>query len=150
MLWPLLMVLFACYEICQLTTQTENVGVIPPTRSNVMILPGLFNRTLEPFLSSHAPLNKISFVNIDMDLYSGAYYVLNTILPHLSIGAVIHFHDFFNSIHYCRPSDEMQALYDVMFGRHNTLEQSERNIIQLQMMPFETGGFRQPIVFRVL
>ncbi len=86
----------------------------------------------------------MSFVNMDMDLYSGAVFVLKTLVPHLSRGAVLHFHDFFSSVAYCDPSDEMRALHDVMFGDHR-----DRNFkFQLQLMPYETRKFRQPIVFR--
>lgn len=86
---------------------------------------------------------------MDMDLYSGAYFVLQRIFPHLSTGAIIHFHDFFNSRTECN-SDEMKALYDVMFNLPGLFGQSKETAFQLQMMPFETAGFREPLVFRVM
>ena len=115
------------------------------------IIPGLFNQTLDSFLLQHVVAQggkQISFVNIDMDLYSGAFYVLERILPHLSSGAVIHFHDFFNAFNSCH-SDEMRALFDVMFN-NSPFGKDRPSSIQLQMMPFETGGFREPLVFRVI
>lgn len=123
------------------------------------IVKGLFEQTLEPFLLQHAlsldqdshsrSSKKISFVNMDMDLYSGAHYVLQRILPHLSARGVVHFHDFFNEVSRCR-SDEMRALYDVLFNHSSSFGSTRENSIQLQMMPFETFGFRQPLVFRVV
>jgi hypothetical protein len=129
---------------------TLNTGLIPSTRSTVKIVNGLFNETLEPFLRRNIVngMKKISFVNMDMDLYSGAYYVLERIIPHLSSGAVIHFHDFFNSMTNCH-SDEMRALYVIMFN-HSEFGMTKDTSFQLQFMPYETVGFREPLVFRFL
>lgn len=112
-------------------------------------MPGLFNQTLVPFLQRHASAtSKIGFVNMDMDLYSGARYVLESIIPHLSRGAVIHFHDFYNAMNSCN-SDEMRALYDVLFAQ-SQFGWTQETSLQLQYMPFETTGFREPITFRVV
>lgn len=83
-----------------------------------------------------------------MDLYSGAKYVLEHIIPHLSRGAVLHFHDFHNSLNSC-DSDEMRALHDVLF-QHPQFGWTEETSLQLQFMPFETLGFREPITFRLM
>ena len=149
------------------------------TRRTVQLVPGLFNVTLEPFLQEHvheavipehAALDRreeawnghagtgkkqkiqkklISFVNMDMDLYTGAVYVLQHILPHMSSGAILHFHDFFNAATACY-SGEMRALYDVLFSNHSVFGHTKESAMHLQMMPFETLGFREPLVFRVL
>ena len=105
------------------------------------IIPGLFNQTLEPFLLKYASEKKISFVNIDMDLYSGAVYVLDNIIPFLSPGAILHFHDFYNHYNPCR-SDEMEALYKVMFAKTNF------SSLTLQMLPFHTVASQDSVVFR--
>lgn len=91
-------------------------GQLPKVAPSVQLIPGLFNETLEPFLLTHV-LDKIAFVNIDMDLYSGAVYVLEKLLPHLQLGSIIHFHELVWTTRggpRCRGADELRALWDVM------------------------------------
>ena len=84
-------------------------GILPPTVSNVQLIQGLFNETLEKFLiekkaefSSTRGHNRkrtskkrsnqlleqpkqlsVSFVNIDNDLYEGTLFILNKLKPFL-------------------------------------------------------------------
>lgn len=118
-------------------------GKIPTTEANVKLIVGLFNQTLEPFLREH-PNEKIGFVNIDMDLYKGAYYVLNKLIPRFQPGTIVHFHEFFshNSKHNTLGGEEeMRALYYVL--KRSTIP------VTLQLMPFQ-ARWREPLVFRVL
>lgn len=94
---------------------SEN-GVVPPVSRRVELIPGLFNETLEPFLAAH-PKDSVSFANIDMDLYSGALYVLRHLLPRLRIGSILHFHELVWTRRgglYCRGADELRALWEVV------------------------------------
>ena len=122
-------------------------GVAPPTEKNVILIPGLFNKTLVPFLNRHTG-EKAGFINIDMDLYDGAIFVLRNLKPFMQKGTIIHFHDLTSMDVRVRflgnPSDidqETLALF-------HFLKESED--ITLQLMPFYSFGYRQAVVFRVL
>jgi hypothetical protein len=123
---------------------------IPAVKDNVRLEVGLFNETLEPFLSTRRD-RKVSFVNIDMDLYSGAVYVLQQLMPHFKRGSVIHFHEFARLAKgkvfgggynwNCVVMDEMRALYDIM----------QRNPdLDVQFMPYQAKQVFGMTVFRVL
>jgi len=125
------------------------VQPIPKVKDNVRLEVGLFNETLEPFLSTRGD-HKVSFVNIDMDLYSGAVYVLQQLIPHFKVGSVIHFHElvrlakgkvFGGGYQWnCVKMDELRALYDIM----------QRNpSLDLQFMPYQAKVFGMT-VFKVL
>ncbi len=48
-------------------------------QSNIKIIPGLFEETLDKFLENHK--KKFSLIHIDCDLYSSTVYVLNKMYP---------------------------------------------------------------------
>lgn len=86
-------------------------GVIPLLEDGIGIEKGLFNETLDAFLTIHKE-EEVSFVNIDMDLYSGAVYVLTRLVPHFSDGCIVHFHELTNDA--MKGLDELRALYDIV------------------------------------
>ena len=101
------------------------IGSPPIVQPNARLIPGLFNNTLVPFLkeknrlamasSSHSL--QVAWLNVDNDLYDGAVYILQHILPLMRKGGIIHFHDFMHineSTYQCVGMDEMKALYDVL------------------------------------
>ena len=55
---------------------------------------GLFQETLEPFLSSNS--DPIGFIHLDADLYSSTKYVLDQCGPRLAPGAILLFDEYFN------------------------------------------------------
>jgi len=68
----------------------------PPTvRSNVRLVPGLFESTLPAFLEEHRD-ESAALVHIDCDLYSSTRTVLDTLAPRLRPGSIIVFDEFFN------------------------------------------------------
>lgn len=118
-------------------------GIMPPTEQNIKLVPGLFNETLPGFLSLRTN-EKIGFVNMDMDLYEGARYVLRALMPHFKSGSIIHFHDFLDQCdrkNFLRKNDEIRALYDTM---------NEFPGLHLQLMPFNARHFKNAAVFKVL
>jgi hypothetical protein len=125
---------------------TQN-GTVPLLHPNAVVIKGLFNETLQPFLDEHKG-EKLSFVNMDMDQYSGALYVLTRLLPaYTRPGSVLHFHDFLDineATLEMRGGEEMLALYDTMKS-----SAAKGVPIRLQLMPFR-ANFRFPVVFRVL
>ena len=68
---------------------------LPIVRSNVKLVVGLLQESLEPFLNEH--IEKVAFMHIDADLYSSTKYVLFKIAEHnrLQKGTVIQFDEFF-------------------------------------------------------
>jgi hypothetical protein len=117
-------------------------GISPPLDPNVQLHVGWFNETLEPFFQAH-PGHHIAYVNLDMDLYSGALYVLKQIMPRFRAGTVLHFHElvkYNDASKTLRGDQEMRALYDA-------LKQSPTPVV-LQLMPFY-ADFREPVVLRV-
>lgn len=122
-------------------TFTRN-GSIPMIEKNVELIVGLFNQTLEPFLNAH-PNENVGFVNIDMDLYKGAHFVLSKLMPRFEPGSIIHFHEFFsyNPVSKTLGGEaEMRALYYAM--KQSTTPRT------FQLLPFQSR-YREPVVFVV-
>jgi hypothetical protein len=123
---------------CIMTGKFSLNGKPPPVHKNVQLIKGLFNETLVPFLESN-PNKKIGFINIDMDLYSGCYYVLQQLLPRFQKGSILHFHELFH-----RPSksggEEMRALHAIM-----------RNVAKYDFILelISVSSFSEQAVFRV-
>jgi hypothetical protein len=90
-------------------------GVLPPVAPQVQLVPGLFNETLEPFLGTHP--GTVAFANFDMDLYGGAVYVLQQLVPRLRVGSILHFHELLwtkRGGRSCRGAEELRALWQVL------------------------------------
>lgn len=68
---------------------------IPTVPSNIVLIEGLFQDTLEPFLEDHD--EPVSFLHLDADLYSSTYYVLSTLAEagRLQKGTIIQFDQIF-------------------------------------------------------
>ena len=62
---------------------------------NIEIIKGWFNKSLPKFIKKQN-INKISFLNIDSDLYSSANTILTLITPYFKGECVIHFDEFCN------------------------------------------------------
>lgn len=69
---------------------------IPKVNSNVELVVGWVEDTLETFLQKHNP--KIKFVHMDMDTYDPTKFTLKKIKPFLVKGCIIIFDDFYNYI----------------------------------------------------
>jgi hypothetical protein len=67
---------------------------LPTVPSNVSLIKGWFSDTLQDFLDGHP--GKVSYLNIDCDLYSSASYVLTALRDRIGPGCVIQFDEFFN------------------------------------------------------
>jgi len=74
-------------------------GMQPPVRLNALLHKGLFHETLPQFLSASPPEERVSWVNLDMDLYQGALDVLRALTPRMRgggsmrNGTLLHFHE---------------------------------------------------------
>lgn len=70
-------------------------GNLPPVRRNVTLVKGFFQDSLGSFVEGHKD-EKIAFMHIDCDLYSATKYLLETMKPLLTKGAVIVFDEYYN------------------------------------------------------
>jgi hypothetical protein len=89
-------------------------GKMPKVLPNVKLINGLFNATLNKFLMRHR--GTVDFLNVDNDLYEGALYILGRVLPRMTRGSIIHFHELlrWTLTGECGKNDELMALYNVM------------------------------------
>lgn len=69
----------------------DDLPSVPP---NVSLVKGWFSDTLGIFLDGHP--GKVSYVNIDCDLYSSASFVLTALSDRIGPGTVMQFDEFFN------------------------------------------------------
>ena len=70
-------------------------GVLPKVNSNVELIVGLFQDTLEEFLDEHP--EPIAYLHIDADLYSSTKYVFDNIEDRIVPGTVISFDEVYNN-----------------------------------------------------
>lgn len=68
---------------------------LPPVRSNVRLVPGFFDKRLEPFLAQR-PDKKVAFLHVDCDLYSSTKTVLVALKDRLVPGSIIVFDELIN------------------------------------------------------
>jgi hypothetical protein len=67
---------------------------IPKLNSNIEVVIGWVEDTLDDFLDKHNP--KINFVHMDMDTYSSTKFTLEKLKPYLSKNAIILFDELYN------------------------------------------------------
>lgn len=95
------------YKKGDMTTE----GKIPQIDDNRhQFFRGLFQDTLMPFLKDFS-LNKRLVINMDADLYSSTYYVLNCIAPYLKKGDIIIFDEFGVPTHEFKAFTEFFSCY---------------------------------------
>ena len=88
---------------------TFKLDRLPTVLSNVKLIKGWFQETLEDFLKEKK--TKINFIHLDCDTYEATHYVLKTIKPYLVNNAIITFDDHHN--HENWDTSEWKALNEV-------------------------------------
>lgn len=83
-------------------------GRMPQVPSNVKLIKGWFENTLPIFLEEHED-KQISFAHLDADLYSSTSFVLSSIAPFLSEGAVLVFDELINFPEFDGDNGELRA-----------------------------------------
>lgn len=66
----------------------------PKIKSNVVLVVGLIQDTLEDFLKKHNP--KINFIHLDLDTYKSTKYALEKLKPYLIKDSIILFDELYN------------------------------------------------------
>ena len=89
-------------------------GAIPEVKdSRVEFFKGWFQETLPGYVP---PPHERLIVNIDVDIYSSAAYVLNTLIPYISVGTFIYFDEFDYVEHELRAFDEFRSRGTMKFS----------------------------------
>ena len=91
-------------------------GKLPEVPSNVELIVGLFQDTLEDFLKEHS--QPVAYLHMDADLYSSTKYVLDTLKDRIVTGTVISFDEIFGQQIFL--DHEMKAWVD--FVNENEIE----------------------------
>lgn len=86
-------------------------GTPPQVNSNVELIKGWFNETLQGFIQKQAG-KKVSFIHMDADLYSSTKYILNTLKEHLDQDCVIVFDELVNYPGFDGETGELKAFYE--------------------------------------
>ena len=94
-------------------------GNIPEVPNNVKLIKGWFSDTLPLFVEKHFSLdknnekykNKITFINIDSDIYSSAKCILETLKYYIANGCIINFDEMVNYDGYSNENGELRAWY---------------------------------------
>jgi len=85
-------------------------GTFPPVNDNVVLIKGWFNNTLLPFIKSQN--KKVSFIHIDVDLYSSTKYILDVLKNYMDKDCVIVFDELVNYPGFDGHTGELKAFYE--------------------------------------
>ena len=114
-------------------TAFDRKGIPPLMKThNIAFVIGLFQHTLPPFIKEHSG-KTISFLHIDSDIYSSAYFVLKNIRHMLSNQSIIVFDELVNYPEY--KNGEMKALWNVFKGSDYSLELVAHACVRIHRKP---------------
>lgn len=85
-------------------------GNLPEVNSNVELVKGWFNETLPNFIQTHN--KKISFIHIDVDLYSSTKYIFHVLKDYIDIDCIILFDELVNYPGFDGDKGELKAFYE--------------------------------------
>mgnify|MGYP001404940092 CR=1 FL=1 len=103
-------------------------GKEPKVNSNVKLIKGDVENTLEIFLKQNSP--QINFIHFDMDIYKPTKFVLEKIKPYLSKGAILIFDEYYNYIGW--KNHEFKAFQEVF--KQDEFNYESFNINSAQVM----------------
>lgn len=85
-------------------------GKLPKVNSNVELIKGWFNETLPDFIKQYN--KKISFIHMDVDLYSSTKYILNIVKDYIDKDCVIIFDELVNYPGFDGDKGELKAFHE--------------------------------------
>jgi hypothetical protein len=109
-------------------------GMLPQVNKNVVLIKGWFNETLLDFINLHN--KKISFIHIDVDLYSSTKYILNTLKNYIDNDCIIVFDELVNYPGYDGNTGELKAFYEFI-----TENKVNYKWIGMNGVPFDMHGY---------
>ena len=83
---------------------------LPQVNRNVELIKGLFNETLLNFIHKHN--KKVSFIHMDVDLYSSTKYVLDVLKDYIDTDCIIVFDELVNYPGFDGDTGELKAFYE--------------------------------------
>jgi hypothetical protein len=109
-------------------------GNLPVVNSNVELIKGWFNETLDDFVEFIVySQNKVSFIHMDADLYSSTKYILDKLKAHLDKDCIIVFDELLNYDGFDNDKGELKALYEFINENNVTYSWIGMNGIPLGM-----------------
>ena len=108
-------------------------GSLPTVNSNVELIKGWFNETLQSFIQLQN--KKVSFIHMDADLYSSTKYILDTLKDYIDTDCVIVFDELVNYPGFDGETGELKAFYE--FINENQVNYSW---IGMNGRPFNMSG----------
>lgn len=109
-------------------------GIFPNVNDNVVLIKGWFDETLDDFIKTQN--KKVSFIHIDVDLYSSTKYILNTLKDHLE-DCVIVFDELVNYTGFDGDTGELKAFYEFITENKITYEWIGMNGVPTGMHGYE-------------
>ena len=85
-------------------------GSLPQVNSNVELIKGWFNETLLNFIQTHN--KKVSFIHIDVDLYSSTKYIFDVLKDYIDSDCIIVFDELVNYPGFDGDTGELKAFYE--------------------------------------
>jgi hypothetical protein len=85
-------------------------GNLPQVNSNVELIKGWFNVTLYDFIKNKG--EKISFIHIDVDLYSSTKYIFDILINYIDKDCIIVFDELVNYPGFDGDKGELKAFYE--------------------------------------
>ena len=107
---------------------------LPAVNGNVELVAGLFDDTLDEFLSGHD--GSVSLLHVDCDLYSSTKTIFDKLAPRIVPGTVVVFNEYFNypgwEQHEFRAFREFVAAYDVSYRYDSFVSQHQQVCVVIE------------------
>lgn len=87
-------------------------GILPKVNNNVELFKGWFEDTLPIFIKSYVHNKKVSFIHIDVDLYSSTKCILNNLKDYIDEECIIIFDELVNYPGFDGDTGELKAFYE--------------------------------------
>ena len=85
-------------------------GNLPHVNRNVELIKGWFNETLQNFIKTQN--KKVSFIHIDVDLYSSTKYIFDVLKDYIDTDCIIVFDELVNYPGFDGDKGELKAFYE--------------------------------------
>lgn len=111
----------------------SSAGKLPIVGPNVRLVKGWFDQTLPTFTKTQN--KKVSFMHIDVDLYSSTKFILNTLKDYLDNFCIVVFDELVNYPEFAGDTGELKAFYEFILET-----QIKYEWIGMNGRPFELFG----------
>jgi hypothetical protein len=113
----------------------SNNGKLPKVNDNVVLIKGWIDKTLPKFIKKYN--NKISFIHIDVDLYSSTKCILNILKDYIDKECIIVFDELVNYDGFDGSKGELKAFYEFITENNVNYEWIGMNGTPTGMLGYE-------------